>query len=133
MKGNKLMKSAEPTNGKKINLNLRDLQINPDKDPRGGAKKISRPSRDGLSTNHNEAFLKDLTANKDPRGGAKKISRPTPDGLRENHNEMFLAERNVTIKDLNPDKDPRGGVKVSRPRPDGMSNNHNEMFLADLS
>ena len=120
------MKSAEPANGKKINLKLRDLQINPDKDPRGGVK-VSRPRPDGLSSNHNEMVLKDLTAKKDPRGGAKKVSRPRPDGLSSNHNEMFL-------KDLTAKKDPRGDAKkVSRPTRDGLQANHNEMFLADLS
>ena len=119
------MKSAKPTDGKKINLKLRDLQINPDKNPRGGAKVI-RQSRSGTDLNHNEMVLKDLTAKKDPRGGAKKASRPTRDGLSTNHNETFL-------KDLTAKKDPRGGVKVSRPRPDGLQQNHNEMVLADLS
>ena len=84
------MKSAKPTNDKKVNLQFKDLTAK--KDPRGGAKKASRPRPDGLSQNHNEMVLKDLTANKDPRGGAKKVSRPRPDGLQANHNEMFLAD-----------------------------------------
>ena len=118
------MKSTKQTNDKKVNLNLKDLTAN--KDPRGGAKKVSRPDI-GLiiPTNHNEMFLKDLTTNKDPRAGMKRDSRPTRNGLTNNHNEMFL-------KDLTANKDPRGGAKkVSRPRPDGLNNNHNETFLAE--
>jgi tetratricopeptide (TPR) repeat protein len=53
------MKSAKPTNPKKINLKPKDLT--PNKDPRGGAKKFSRPRPDGLSSNHNEMFLADLS------------------------------------------------------------------------
>ena len=71
------MKSAKPTNGKKINLKFKDLT--PNKDPRRGAK-FSRLSpnitqwcllgaflwfpwlfRDGLQQNHNELFLADLS------------------------------------------------------------------------
>src|SRR5215467_10312006 len=91
------MKSTKQTNDKKVNLNLKDLTAN--KDPRGGAKKVSRPDI-GLiiPTNHNEMFLKDLTTNKDPRAGMKKDSRPPRNGLNNNHNETFLAERNLTMK-----------------------------------
>src|SRR5215468_81145 len=84
------MKSTKQTNDKKVNLNLNDLTAN--KDPRGGMKRDSRPTRNGLSTNHNEMVLKDLTANKDPRGGMKRDSRLTRNGLTVNHNEMFLAD-----------------------------------------
>ena len=106
------MKSSKRSNDKKINLKPKDLK--PNKDPRGGGKKFSRPSPDGLTVNHNEMFLaeknitvkplkgssgkkinlnvKDLKTNKDPRGGGKKFSRPSPDGLMNNHNEMFLAD-----------------------------------------
>jgi hypothetical protein len=51
------MKSAKPTNRKKINLKLKDLKTI--KDPRGGTKRDIRPTPDGLSTNHNEMFLAD--------------------------------------------------------------------------
>ena len=84
------MKSAKQTNDKKINLNLKDLTAN--KDPRGGMKRDSRPTRNGLSSNHNEMVLKDLLVKKDPRGGMKRDSRPTRNGLSNNHNEMFLAD-----------------------------------------
>jgi len=52
------MKSAKRSNGKEINLNLKDLKTN--KDPRGGVK-FSRPSPDGLQNNHNEMFLADVS------------------------------------------------------------------------
>ena len=76
------MKASNRSNGKKINLNLKDLT--PSKDPHGGVKS-SRPSvniaqwyllgaflfpwlswlfehgRDGLQANHNEMFLADLS------------------------------------------------------------------------
>ena len=71
------MKSAKRSNGKEINLNLKDLKTN--KDPRGGVK-FSRPSPnitlwcllgaflwfpwlfgDGLQMNHNEMFLADVS------------------------------------------------------------------------
>ena len=71
------MKSANRSNGKKVNPNLKNLTLN--KGPRGGAK-FSRLSpnitqwcllgaflwfpwlfRDGLSQNHNELFLADLS------------------------------------------------------------------------
>jgi hypothetical protein len=61
------MKSAKPTNGKKINLKLKDLEVTTNKDPRGGTcrkaggDKVNRPLRDGLSYNHNEMFLADLS------------------------------------------------------------------------
>jgi hypothetical protein len=54
------MQSAKPTNRKKINLKLRDLEITANKDPRGGVKVI-RPRPDGLQQNHNEMFLADLS------------------------------------------------------------------------
>ena len=52
------MKASKRSNGKKINLKLKDLTLN--KDPRGGVK-FSRPSPDGLNTNHNEMFLADVS------------------------------------------------------------------------
>jgi hypothetical protein len=78
MKGNIIMKSANRSNGKKVNLNLKNLT--PNKDARGGAKfsRLSRnitqwyllaatflwfpwPFGDGLNMNHNEMFLADLS------------------------------------------------------------------------
>jgi hypothetical protein len=111
MKGNITMKSAKPTNGKKINPKLKDLKTN--KDPRGGGKKFSRPRPDGLSTNHNEMFLaeRNVTMKSSKRSNGKKI--------------------NQKLKDLTPNKDPRGGMR--RPSRDGTDLNHNEMFLADVS
>jgi len=112
------MKSTKRSNGKKVNLKLKDLKTN--KDPRAGMKRGIRPNPDGLQNNHNETLLaeknitmksakssngkkvkvnlKDLTPNKDPRGGMKRDIRPSPDGLSSNHNEMFLAEKNITMK-----------------------------------
>ena len=73
------MKASKRSNGKKINLKLKDLT--PSKDPHGGVK-FSRPSpnitqwlllgafwfpwlswlfRDGLDQNHNEMFLADVS------------------------------------------------------------------------
>ena len=72
------MKSSKRSNGKKVNLNLKDLT--PNKGPRGGVK-FSRLSPnitqwclvgtflwfpwlfrgDGLNMNHNELFLADLS------------------------------------------------------------------------
>ena len=107
------MKSSKRSNDKKINLKPKDLT--PNKDPRGGGKKFSRPSRDGLQTNHNEMFLAEgnITMKKGPRGSVKFI-RLSPnitqwcvlgafvwlpwlswlfrDGTDLNHNEMFLAD-----------------------------------------
>ena len=106
------MKLPKRSNGKKINLKLKDLTLN--KDPRGGVK-FSRPSPDGLNTNHDEMFLaeRNITMKSSKRSNGKKI--------------------NLKLKDLTPNKDLRGGVKFSRPSPDGLQNNHNEMFLADVS
>ena len=85
---------SKPTNSKKVNLKFQDLMTV--KDPRGGVK-VTRPSRDGLTNNHNELYLaevsqqkvnlklKDLTSVKDPRGGVK-VNRPSRDGLMFNHN-----------------------------------------------
>jgi hypothetical protein len=61
MKGNISMKSAKPTNRKKTNLKLKDLEVTPDKDPRAGMKRGIRPNPDGLQQNHNEMFLADLS------------------------------------------------------------------------
>ena len=107
------MKSAKPTNRKKINLKLKDLKTN--KDPRGGAKKFSRPSRDGTDLNHNEMFLAEVSQRKEP---SKRSNGKTID---------------LKLKDLTPNKDPRAGVKFSRPGRDGLMTNHNELFLAELS
>ena len=105
------MKSPNRSNSKKVNLKLKDLTAI--KDPRGGVK-FSRPSRDGLQSNHNELFLAEVSRRNEPskRSNGKTIS--------------------LQLKDLTPNKDPRGGVKVSRPGRDGLSQNHNELFLADL-
>ena len=60
------MKASKRRNDKKINLKLKD--VTPNKDPRagtcrkaGGDVNFIRPRPDGLSTNHNEMFLADLS------------------------------------------------------------------------
>jgi hypothetical protein len=105
------MKSAKPTNGKKVSLKLKDLEVTPKKDPRGGVK-VTRPFRNGLQNNHNELFLAEVSRRKEPskRSNGKTI--------------------NLKLKDLSAKKDPRGGMKRIR---DGLNYNHNELFLADLS
>jgi hypothetical protein len=92
MKGNISMKSAKPNNRKKVNLKPKDLT--PNKDPRAGGKKFSRPSRDGTDLNHNEMFLaeRNITMKSAKRSNGKKI--------------------NVQLKDLTPNKDLRGGIRV---------------------
>src|SRR5215472_7520165 len=109
-KRNITMKASKRSNDKKINLKPKDLT--PNKDPRGGVK-VTRPGRDGLSSNHNEMFLveRNVTMKASKRGNDKKVD--------------------LKLKDLAPNKDPRAGVKVSRPGRDGLQNNHNEVFLAE--
>src|SRR5215510_6932166 len=109
-KRNITMKSRKRSNGKKINLKLKDLTAI--KDPRGGMKRDIRPSPGGLQNNHNETFLAEKNITVKPLKGStgKKI--------------------NLKLKDLTAKKDPSGGVKVTRPSRDGTDLNHNEMFLA---
>jgi hypothetical protein len=107
------MKSTKRSNGKKVNLKLKDLKTN--KDPRAGMKRGIRPNPDGLQANHNETFLAE-------RNNAMKSSK------RNNGKKV-----NLKLKDLTPDKNPHGGVKASRPSRDGLQMNHNETFLADVS
>ncbi len=85
------MKSTKRSNGKKVNLKLKDLTAN--KDPRGGGKKFSRPRPDGLNQNHNEMFLAERNVTmKSKRSHGKKI--------------------NLNLKDLTANKDLRGGIRV---------------------
>src|SRR5262249_11747783 len=102
------MKSGKPTNPKKTNLKLKDLT--PNKDPRAGGKKFSRPSTDGLGQNHNETLLaeRNITMKSSKRSNGKRT--------------------NLNVKDLTPNKDPRAGVKFTRPTRDGLGMNHNETF-----
>ena len=109
------MRSTKRSNDKKIGLKPKDLT--PNKDPRGGAKKFSRPSRDGLQVNHNEMFLaeRNIAMNKDPRGSVK-FSR-----LSSNITQCCLLGAFVWLPWL------------SWLFGDGLNVNHNEMFLEDLS
>ena len=131
------MKSTKRSNGKKVNLKLKDLKTN--KDPRAGMKRGIRPNPDGLQANHNETFLaeknitmksakssngkkvkvnlKDLTPNKDPRAGVK-FTRPSPDGLHMNHNETFLAERNNAMKSSKRNNGKKVNLKLKDLTPD---------------
>jgi len=85
------MKASKRSNDRKINLKPKDLKTI--KDPRGGGKKVSRPSRDGTDLNHNEMFIaeRNVTMKSAKRSNGKKI--------------------NLKFKDLTANKDPRGGVK----------------------
>jgi hypothetical protein len=60
------MKASKRSNDKKINTKPKDLT--PNKNPRGGTCRkaggdvnFSRPRSDGLSSNHNEMFLADVS------------------------------------------------------------------------
>jgi len=87
------MKSVKRSKDKKVNLKPKDLKTN--KDPRGGGKKFSRPSRDGTDLNHNEVFLAE-------RNSAMKSSK------RSNGKKV-----NLNLKDLTPNKNLRGGIRVA--------------------
>jgi hypothetical protein len=74
------MKSSNRSNGKKVNLNLKD--VTPNKGPRGGVK-FSR-----LSPNITQLCLLGTFC------WFPWLSRLIGDGLNNNHNEMFLADHN---------------------------------------
>ena len=71
------MKASKRSNGKKINLKLKDLM--PHKDPRGSVKS-SRPSPNITQWLLLGAFW------------FPWLSRLIGDGMNNNHNEMFLAD-----------------------------------------